>query len=106
LKFYTNDVGTGYQRSDGAKVIGGNTLTGSGFCVDDVGRILQITSTTSGNDLGAYRIASFISSTQVTVVKAHTGAAVTWTTTEGSSVYKVWGDRRFRASRYTTCLRQ
>jgi hypothetical protein len=106
LRFYPNDVGPGYARTDGSKTIGGNTLTGSGFCVDDVGRILQITSSISGNDLGAYRIASFISATQVTVVKAHTGAAVTWATTEGTTNYKVFGDRRFRVSRYTTCLRQ
>lgn len=106
LKFYPNDVGTGNQRTDGSKTAAGNAFLGSGFCLDDVGRILQITSTTSGNDLGAYRIASFVSSSQVTLVKAHTGSAVSWVTTEGTVTYKVWGDRRFRASRYTTCLRQ
>jgi len=102
LRFFANDVGSGTQRTDGAITAGQSTITGSGFCQDDVGRILQISST---NGKGAYRISAFTSSTQVTLVNAFTGAPVSWVPTASGLTYKVWGERRFRASRYTTCVR-
>lgn len=101
LRFHANDVG-GVSRSDGSTLLGSNVFGGSGFCPDDVGRVLIIT---TGNDRGAYRISTFTSSTSIAVQNLYTGAVVAFTNNAGGLGYRIMGERRFRAARYTTVLR-
>jgi hypothetical protein len=102
LRFYGNDVGSGNQRTDGVTTISTGTFGGTGFCKDDEGRILHIL---TGDDKGPYKISTFGSSTSVTVVNSFTGAAVSFTNSESTLTYRIYGERRFRASRYVTGLR-
>ena len=97
------DVGVPLTKSDGATTAATAGFTGSGFSPDDVGRALIIT---TGADKGPYEIATYVSSTQVTVKNPRTHAAVSFSATAGTLSYKVQGERRFRASRYVTVLRQ
>ena len=103
LKFWPFDVGNGNQRANGATSATGTTFTGSGFTQDDVGRILVIQ---TGGDKGAYKISAYISTTQVTLAAIYPTVTFTGFANNASSLnYVVYGERRFRMSRYTTCLR-
>jgi hypothetical protein len=103
LKFWPFDVGNGNQRTNGATSATGTTFTGSGFTQDDVGRILVIQ---TGGDKGAYKISAYISTTQVTLAAIYPTVTFTGFANNASSLnYVVYGERRFRMSRYTTCLR-
>lgn len=104
LKFMADDIGSGNQRSDGAPQSGGATFMGSGFCSDDVGRVLLINDLTSASK-GAYEIATFVSSSEVTVKNLYTGAAIVFGSTESAKTYMVLGERRFRIARYATVLK-
>lgn len=102
LRFYDNDIGNGNMRSDGKTYSGGGSFDGT-FVYDDVGRLLHIQ---TGADIGLYKISAWNSATNVTVVNAYTGAAVSFTTTSGATLqYHIYGEKRFRASRYLTGLR-
>lgn len=104
LTFWSEDVGGTFVRSDGQTVIGTGTFNGSGFTPDDVGGILVIT---SGADAGAYKIDSYTSPTQIGVVNAYTGAAVSFSVTSAANLtYVIKGERHYRAARYATVLRQ
>jgi hypothetical protein len=103
LRFYGDDIGNGNQRTDGATTISTGTFDGSGFCQDDVGRILHIL---TGADAGPYLISAFGSSTSITVVNAYDQVtAVSFSASAGTLTYRIYGERRFRASRYVTGLR-
>lgn len=102
LRFWPEDVGTGVQRTDGQTFAATNDFVGSGFSVDDVGRLLLIT---DGSDKGTYKISGFTSSTQVSIINAYTDAAQNFTASAASLTYKVLGERRFRAAKYVTVLR-
>jgi hypothetical protein len=105
LRFFSEDIGSGNSRSDGAIAGGSGVFTGTGFCEDDVGRLLYITTGVTAN-LGIWRISVFTSSTSVTVVNAYTGAAVTFSADAAADkVYKVYGDRRFKITKQVTTLR-
>ena len=101
-RFFTEDIGTGWQRTDGSVGGIGNTFTGTNFCSDDVGRLLYIM---SGTNLGIYEIQTFSSSTSVVVKNHYTGAAVSLAVDAGPITYQVQGDRRFRISKYVVSLR-
>jgi hypothetical protein len=83
---------------------GGNTLDDahSPFAQDMVGRAVIIA---SGVNKGSYKIATYVSATQVTLVDAFTGAAAAFTA-DAALTYKLLGERRFRLARYLTVLRQ
>ena len=103
LAFYAADVGTPIQRADGVIAGGSGAFTGTAFTKDDVGRLLLIT---TGTNKGPYRISAFTSATAITLVDVRTGAAVVLAADAGPVTYKVQGEKRFRASRYATVLRQ
>lgn len=105
LRFFADDIGTGSQRSDGSITGGSGVFVGSGFCADDVGRYLLITSGVTANQ-GLWRISVFTSATSITVVNLLTGAAVSFTADAAADkVYKVIGDRRFKVTKQVTTLR-
>lgn len=105
LRFFSEDIGNGNSRADGAIAGGSGVFTGSGFSADDVGRLLYITTGNAAN-LGIWRISVFTSSTSITVVNAYTGAAVSFTADAAADkVYKVYGDRRFKITKQVTTLR-
>jgi hypothetical protein len=101
-RFFSEDIGTGYQRADGVIAGGSGVLTGSGFCSDDVGRLLYID---TGANKGIYEISVFTSATSITVKNHYTGAAVSFTADAGPVTYRIFGDRRFRLAKYVTGLR-
>lgn len=101
--FFDEDIGTGWQRADGSIAGGSGAFTGTGFTVDDIGRLLFVE---TGTNKGIYEISAFSSATSVTVKNHYTGAAVSFTADAGPVTYKVVGDRRFRISKYVTVLRQ
>lgn len=109
LRFFSEDIGGsatagagGYQRADGVIAGGSGAFTGSGFSPDDVGRLLYID---TGANMGVYEISVFTSSTAITVKNHYTGAAVSLTADAGPVTYRVFGDRRFRLTKYATGLR-
>jgi len=102
FRFFQEDIGAGYQRADGVIAGGSGAFTGTGFCADDVGRLLYIT---TGVNIGIYEISVFTSSTAITVKNHYTGAAVSLTADAGPVTYQVWGDRRFRISKVVVGLR-
>ena len=105
LRFWANDIGSGNSRSDGSITGGDGVFVGSGFCADDVGRLLYITTGVTGNQ-GIWRISVYSSATTVTVVNAYTGAAVTFSAdATADKVYKIYGDRRFKIVKHVTTLR-
>lgn len=105
LRFFVDDIGTGNQRADGSIAGGSGVFVGSGFCADDVGRYLLITSGVTANQ-GFWRISVFTSATSITVVNPLTGAAVSFTADAAADkVYKVLGDRRFKVTKQVTTLR-
>ena len=105
LRFWANDIGTGNSRSDGAVTGGDGVFTGTGFCADDVGRLLYITTGVATN-VGIYQISVVTSSTSITVVNAYTGAAVVFAADAAADkVYKIYGDRRFKITKHVTTLR-
>lgn len=105
LRFWADDIGTGNSRSDGAVAGGDGVFTGSGFCKDDEGRLLYITTGVAAN-LGIWRILTYTSATSITVVNAYTGAAVVFSADAvANKVYKIYGDRRFKITRHVTTLR-
>lgn len=105
LRFFSEDIGNGNSRADGAITGGSGVFTGSGFCADDVGRLLYITTGNAAN-LGVWRISVFTSATSITVVNAYTGAAVSFTADAAADkVYKIYGDRRFKITKQVTTLR-
>jgi hypothetical protein len=106
--FFSEDIGNGFQRTDGSIAGGSGVITGTGFSPDDVGRLLYIVSGTATQlNVGIYEISVFTSSTSVTVKNHYTGAAVSFTADSGanSTTYKVFGDRRMYLSKYVTGLR-
>lgn len=102
LRFFSEDIGAAAVRADGSIAGGSGAFVGSLFCVDDVGRLLAIT---TGTNKGFYRISAFSSSTAVTLVNAYTGAAVSLTADAGPVSYRIYGERRFRLSKYVTTMR-
>lgn len=102
LRFFTDDVGAAATRTGGSITGGSGVFTGTNFNQDDVGRILNIT---TGVNKGSYRISVFTSSTSVTVVNMLTGAAVSFTADAGPVSYRLFGERRFRISKYVYCLK-
>lgn len=103
LRFFSEDIGAAATRTDGTCLGGDGVFTGSQFCLDDVGRLFAIT---SGANTGFYRISVFASATQVTLVNAYTGAPVSLTAeTLPPMNYRIYGERRFRLSKYVTTLR-
>lgn len=101
-RFFSEDIGSGCQRADGVIVGGSGAFTGSGFCSDDVGRLLYID---TGTNKGIYQISAFTSATAVVVNNHYTGAAVSLSADAGPVTYRVLGDRRFRLAKYVTGLR-
>lgn len=105
LRFFVDDIGTGNSRSDGSITGGNGVFVGSGFCPDDVGRLLYITTGNAAN-LGIWKISVFTNATTITVVNAYTGAAVVFTAdVAADKVYKIYGDRRFKITKQVTALR-
>jgi len=101
-RFFTEDIGSGYQRADGSIAGGSGAFAGTGFSPDDVGRLLYID---TGANLGIYEVSVFTSTTAVTMKNHYTGAAVSLTADAGPVTYRVFGDRRFRLAKYVTGLR-
>jgi hypothetical protein len=106
FRFFSEDIGAGFQRADGVIAGGNGDITGSGFSPDDVGRLLYIVSGT-GTQLnnGIYEIQTYTSPTSVTVKNHYTGAAVSFTADAGPVTYQIYGDRRFRLTRFVIGLR-
>lgn len=105
LRFWADDIGTGNSRADGSIAGGNGVFVGSGFCADDVGRLLYITTGVAAN-IGVWTISVFTSATSVTVVNAYTGAAVSFTADAAADkVYSIYGDRRFKITKQVTTLR-
>jgi hypothetical protein len=105
LRFYVDDIGTGNSRADGSVTGGNGVFVGSGFCPDDVGRLLYITTGNAAN-LGVWKISVYTNATTITVVNAYTGVAVVFTADAAADkVYKIFGDRRFRITKQVTALR-
>lgn len=106
IRFFSEDAGTGFQRADGVIAGGNGDITGTGFSPDDVGRLLYIVSGTATQaNNGIYEISVFNSATSVTVKNHYTGAAVSLTADTGPVTYQVYGDRRFRLTRFVVGLR-
>ena len=103
LCFHAADIGTPIVRADGVIAGGSGAFTGTAFTKDDVGRSLLIS---TGANKGPWRISAFTSATDITVVDARTGAAAVLAADAGPVSYAVVGEKRFRASRYATVLRQ
>ncbi len=101
-RLFSEDIGTGYQRTDGTISGGSGVFTGSGFSPDDVGRLLYIT---TGVNLGIYEISVYTSSSSITVKNHYTGAATSFTADAGPVTYQVYGDRRFKLTRFVVGLR-
>ena len=107
-RFLSEDIGTGFQRTDGSIAGGSGVITGSGFSPDDVGRLLYVISGTATQaNIGVYEISVYTSDTQVTVKNHYTGAAVSFTAdaAASSTTYQVYGDRRFKLTRFVVGLR-
>lgn len=105
-RFFSEDIGTGFQRANGVIAGGNGILTGTGFAPDDVGRLLYIVSGTGTQvNNGIYEIQTYTSATSVTVKNHYTGAAVSFTADAGPVTYQVYGDRRFRLTRFVVGLR-
>lgn len=104
LWFHPQDVVSSSSFTLTGATTGSNTLDDvhSSFSPDMVGRAVIIT---SGVNKGSYKIATYVSATQVTLVDAFTGVAPTFTA-DASLTYKLLGERRFRLARYLTVLRQ
>lgn len=102
LRFFSEDIGTGFQRADGVIAGGSGAFTGTLFCPDDVGRLLYIT---TGANVGIYEISVFTSATSITVKNHYTGAAVSLTADAGPVTYQIYGDRRYRNARFVVGLR-
>lgn len=102
MRFWVDDIGSATVRADGSITGGSGVFTGTNFCADDVGRILVIT---TGVNKGPYRISVFTSATSITVINEYTGAAVSFTADAGPVSYKLYGDRRYRLTKYVTTLR-
>lgn len=100
LRFFSEDIGAAATRTGGSITGGSGVFTGTNFNQDDVGRILNIT---TGVNKGAYRVSVFTSSTSVTLVNLITGAAVLLTADAGPVSYRLFGERRFRISKYVYC---
>lgn len=101
-RFLSEDIGTGFQRADGVIPGGSGAFTGTGFSPDDVGRLLYIT---TGANAGIYEISVYTSATSITVKNHYTGAAVSFTADAGPVTYQIYGDRRFRLTRFVVGLR-
>lgn len=107
-RFFSEDIGGsatpgggGYQRADGTTVGGNASFQGSGFSADDVGRLLYVD---TGSSKGVYEIATVVSGTSITVKDHFTGGAIVFGA-DAAITYRVFGDRRFRLTRYATGLR-
>lgn len=101
-RFFAEDIGSGFQRTDGATTIATGTFGGSGFSPDDVGRLLYLQ---SGVDKGIYEISAYTNSTTITVKNHYTGAAVSFAASASTLTYQIFGDRRYRITKYVTGLR-
>lgn len=101
-RFFSEDIGSGYQRADGVVPGGSGSFTGTNFTPDDVGRLLYIT---TGVNIGIYEISVYTSATSITVKNHYTGAAVSLTADAGPVTYQVFGDRRFRLAKLVVGLR-
>ena len=106
LRLFSEDVGTGFARGDGVIGGGSGNITGSGFSPDDVGRLLYIVSGTATQaNNGIYEVSNFVSATAITVKNHYTGAAVSLVADAGPVTYQLFGDRRFRLTRFVVGLR-
>ena len=102
LLFGQNDCG-GYTRTDGNPSAGTNSFSSAGgFYRDDVGRVIQILSPAVNK--GPYLISSYTNATTVTVTTMD-GLAVSFTAGDTGISFKVWGEKRFKISRYVTLLK-
>lgn len=103
-RFFSDDIGAGTVRA-GASIDGGDDVfkdnTNTPFTPDDVGRLLVIT---SGVNAGLYEIYAFITDAGVQLKDHITGAAVVLTA-DASVSYTIYGERRFRITKYVTGLR-
>jgi len=72
--------------TDGVTTLGSSTYGGSGFVVTDVGRLLRIE---SGVDAGIYRVATYVSGTQVTLARLDRTVQTASTSATGLS-YTFW----------------
>jgi len=102
FRLFSEDIGSGFQRADGVIAGGNGVLTGTGFTSDDVGRLLYIV---SGVNTGIYEIQTYSSSTSITVKNHYDGTAVSFTADAGPVTYQIYGDRRFRLTRFVVGLR-
>jgi hypothetical protein len=101
-RLFSEDIGSGFQRADGVIAGGNGVLTGSGFTSDDVGRLLYIA---SGANTGIYEIQTYSSPTSITVKNHYDGTAISFTADAGPVTYQIYGDRRFRLTRFVVGLR-
>jgi hypothetical protein len=105
-RFFSEDIGTGFQRADGVIAGGNGNITGSGFSPDDVGRLLYIISGTSTQaNNGIWEIDQYTSSSSIRVKNHYTGVAAVLTADAGPVTYQILGDRRFRLTRFVVGLR-
>jgi hypothetical protein len=104
-RFFSEDIGQGWSRSTGSTP-GGSTFVGGStepvFHPDSAGRLLYID---TGPNVGVYEIASVIDQYTVTLVNHYTGGSVSLTPDAGPITFRVYGERRFRITRYVTGLR-
>jgi hypothetical protein len=101
--FFSEDIGPGYQRTNGTVPGGTDIFAGEQFSPDDVGRLLYIT---TGVNVGIYEIYFYVASDVIAVKNHYTGAAVTLTADAGPVTYQVIGDRRFQWAKHVIVLRQ
>jgi hypothetical protein len=104
-RFFSEDIGQGWSLSTGSTT-GGATFVGGNtdpvFHPDAVGRLLYID---TGPNVGVYEIASVVDQFTVTLVNHYTGAPASLTADAGPITFRVYGERRFRLTRYVTGLR-
>lgn len=104
-RFFSEDIGQGWSRATGS-TSGGTNFTDTGpdsvFNPDDIGRLLYID---SGVNKGIYEIATYVDGMTCTLKNHYTGAAATLTADAGPITYRIYGERRFRLTRYVTGLR-
>jgi hypothetical protein len=101
-QIFGEDIGTGFEFAGGA-TSGGNTVTTTNnkFTKSHVGRLMYIM---TGVNKGIYEISAVASPSSLTVINHYTGGAVTLTADAGLT-YRIYGDRRFRLTRFVVGLR-
>ena len=108
VRFWVDDIGNGNQRTDGSITGGDKTFTGTGFCQDDVGRLLYIVNSATAANNGIYKITVVnVGGTIATVDSAYPGGTIPNFTADAGATktYKIFGDRRFKLTKLVTTLR-